>query len=153
MTTAQNTQVRVKGDSLPYPILTDGTGDINAGDMVYWVSGSAALKAVGSDANAAFFAGIAKDTSFLNITGTKKYLPQMEVLSGGIFALKTTNAETYNHGTPLYAGADAQTITTVAGSNIVGYAWLRPGQGAVTGAAGVTIDVLIAPKFPAVGVN
>lgn len=153
MTTGQNTQVRAKGDSLPYPILSDGNGDINGGDMVYWVSGSAAIKAVGSDANAATFAGIAKDTSFLNITGTKKYLSQLEVLSGGVFSLKTTAAETYNHGTALYAGADAQTVTTVAGTNIIGYVWFRPGQTTVTGAAGVNIDVLIAPKYPAVGVN
>jgi hypothetical protein len=57
--------------------------------------------------------------------------------------LKTTAAETYLPGIAVYIGADAQTITTVAGSNLVGHIVLPVGVTSVTGASGVLVGVAI----------
>ena len=57
--------------------------------------------------------------------------------------LKSTASETYYPGTVVYIGADAQTVTTVAGSNRVGIVVLPVGVSSVSGAAGVNVPVLV----------
>ncbi len=152
-TVSSNNQAYKSNPIIPYPIDATGSNDINQGDLVYFDTSAHVIKSVASDANAQYLAGVAMDQSYSNLYGTKKYQPQLEVATSGRFIFGTTSGDTYNHGDSLYIGADAQTITNQSASHIVGYAWMRPGQAAVAGGAGVSIDVLIAPAFPAVGVN
>lgn len=141
--------------SLSYPILTDGSGDYNGGSMVYYDSVAGGLKEL-TDANAANFAGVAQDSAEIAIyvdttTGLakKEYRGSGEILIGQIHFFKTTLGDTYVHGSPVYVGADAQTITLVnpGSGKIVGYAWLDHG-GSVVAASGVTVNVLSVPQYP-----
>ncbi len=153
-TTANQNKVADVGAArlVPYNCDTTGNSDFNQGDLLYLDTSSHTVKAVGSDGNAATLVGVASDTSWRTIYGTKQYPDsgQVEVFTAGIFTFNTTTSDTYNDGDAVYIGADAQTVTSTAGmlTNKVGYVKLRPGQSAVTGAAGVTIDILIVPKFP-----
>ena len=143
---------------LNYPIIADGTFDFNQGDLVFFDAGAKILKALNSDANAAYLAGVALRSSFLapytaqNLAAgpgiQKNYYQDGLVGIGCIASLKTTNAETYEDGTPVYIGADAQTVTTVAGAHSVGVVKLTSGGDAVTGAAGVEVPVLVIPQMP-----
>lgn len=61
----------------------------------------------------------------------------------GIFSFKTTNSETYVHGTKVYAAAagDNLTVTTVSSANtLVGYVNLPDGS-VITGAAGQLVPI------------
>jgi len=147
-TTAQNNLVGKKSDRLFYPIDNSGSHDINAGDLVWYDTSVHYIKSLDSDAHGAYVAGVAQDTSYLNVYGTKEYSPLLGVYVGQIHALNTTGSDTYYTGTPVYYGADAQTITAVAGTNILGYVMLRPGQASVAGGSGVTVDVLVIPLYP-----
>lgn len=153
-TTSQNNQIHNESTPLYYPVLTDGTYDVNQGDAVWFDSSVHAVKPVDSDAHAAYFAGVALQQSKLNVYGTAQY-PQagIQVATRGVFKFKTTAGDTLNHGDAVYIGADAQTVTNTAGGKTskIGYVWLRPGQSAVSGASGTNIEVLITPLFPITG--
>jgi len=155
-TTAQNNQSYAMGGiSVPYPVSTGGSFDINQGDLCYYDTSGHLLKTVDSDAHAAFLAGVATESSFLNLYGTKTYTDSgtIQVFTQGIFNFKTTNGDTYNHGDACYIGADAQTITNTdpGAGHKIGYIWFRPGQTATAGGSGVTIDMLVTPLFPITG--
>ena len=151
-TTAQNNLVQNVGFEMkvPFKVKTDGTADINQGDQVYLDTSAHTVKSVGSDGNAATFVGVAADTSFRNLYGTKQYPDSgtIQVYIAGIFYFGQTSGDTYHDGDSVYVGADAQTITNTAGgnTNIIGYIKIRPGLSSVAYAAGTTIDVLIVPK-------
>lgn len=149
-TEAVNNLVRLVGGSkhISYPILSDGTADIKQGELLYWDSSAKVVKPIATDGNAATGAGVAMKSSFLNLYGTKKYEASMEAQVGAIHSLKTTSGDTYNAGDAVYIGADAQTVTTVAATNVIGYVVLRDGQSAITGAANVNVDVLVVAKSP-----
>ena len=70
--------------------------------------------------------------------------PDILVQREGIFAFKTTNAETYVHGTKVYAalGGDNLTVTTSSSGSavLVGFVDLPQGD-TVTGAAGQLIEI------------
>ncbi len=150
-TVAQNNLVVAHTPPIPYPILRTGSSLINAGDLVYFDTSAKVIKVM-DDAvtHAAFFAGMALNGSFIQPYSVAQYEYQVPVLSRGVVRLQTTAAESYAEGDPLYFGGDAQTITKVdPGSGvIVGYAKLGPGVTALTGAAGVKLEVLLAPKYP-----
>jgi predicted RecA/RadA family phage recombinase len=154
MTTANQNKVADVGAArlVPYNCDVTGSNDFNQGDLLYLDTSSHTVKAVGSDGNAATLVGVASDTSWLTVYGTKTYPTSgaVEVFTAGIFTFNTTAADTYNDGDAVYIGADAQTVTSTAGGNThkLGIVKLRPGQGAVTGAAGTTIDILIVPQYP-----
>lgn len=151
-TTATNNRVQDIGQEqkVPYQVSVAGTADVNQGDMVYLDTSAHLAKVVASDANAQFFLGVAADTSFRNLYGTKQYPDSgtIQVYVAGIFFMKTTASETYNEGTKVYAGADAQTVTTVAGTYALGTTKMRPGVTSVTGASGTNVDLLIVPQWP-----
>jgi predicted RecA/RadA family phage recombinase len=152
MTTAQNNVSYQWAPQLQYSVLTDGSNDINQGDLVYFDTVTKAVKVLDSDAHGAALAGVAGESSYLNLYGTKKYTDSgtIVVLTKGIFSFNTTNGDTLNDGDAVYLGADQQTVTNTAGgmTHAVGYVKLRPGQGAVAGGAGVKIDVLVVAQFP-----
>lgn len=152
-TTAQNNIV-VQQKMMYFPIKTDGTSDINQGDLVYMDTTAKVIKSLGSsdDTNAAKLVGVAAASSFIQPYSTKKYQPTIPVMISGIATFNTTAADTYNEGDALYAGADAQTITNQAASHIIGYAKMRQNQSAVAGGSGVTIDVQVVPAYPVAAV-
>ena len=150
-TTAINNRVQDIGfeQKTPYLVKTDGTADINQGDLLYLDTSAHVVKAIGSDANAATLVGVAADTSFRNLYGTKIYdTGIIQAYSAGIFFFNTTAAETYNEGTKMYYGTDAQTLTNVAGTYAVGVCKMRAGVTSVTGASGTTVDVQVVQQWP-----
>jgi hypothetical protein len=143
---------------LNYPHIKDGTFDYNQGDLLWFDASAKIVKALDSDAHAAYLAGVALRSAFLapytaqNLAAgpgiQKNYYNDALVGIGCIASLKTTVGETYEDGTAVYAGADAQTVTTVAGSHSVGVIKLPSGGSAVTGAAGIEVPVLVIPQIP-----
>ena len=143
---------------LNYPLIADGTFDFNQGDLLYFDASAKIVKALDSDAHAAYLCGVALRPSFLapytaqNLAAgpgiQKNYYQDALVGIGCIASFKTTVGETYEDGTVLYFGADAQTVTTVAGTHSVGVVKLNSGGDAVTGAAGVEVPVLVIPQIP-----
>ncbi len=133
---------------IPYPVDTAGNYPFNQGDLLWFDSSAKFVKALDSDAHAAYSVGVASDTSPLQVYSAKSYPDSIGVNRRGVYRFKTTPAETYAEGTALYIGADAQTITTVTGSYSVGVAKMAPGVASVTGAAGVYVEVEITPKYP-----
>jgi hypothetical protein len=147
--------VRSDVSQITYPLDSSGSNDFHQGDLLYWDSAAHVVKALDTDAHAATFVGVALKASDLSLyvnqasgNAVKHYEPSALVGFGCVVSLKTTNAETYNDNVALYIGADAQTVTTVSGTNSIGVVKLRNGQSAVTGAAGVKIDVLLTAKSP-----
>jgi len=153
-TTSQNNQVYDKGTPLFYPVLTDGTYDINQNDLVYFDTSAKVIKPLDSDAHAAYLAGVALQQSKLNVYGSSSY-PQggIQVATKGIFKFLMTSGDTYYHGDAVYFSTDAQHVTNTAGgmTHILGYVWLRPGQSSLAYAAGSYVEVLIVPAFPVAG--
>lgn len=157
-TIAQDNLVYAQGfdvKKVKYPLDTAGTYAFNQGDMLWFDSTAKFVKAADTDAHMAYLAGVALKSSQLSLfvnqntaAATKNYELNALVGVAGVFFFKTTVGETYVEGTALYIGADAQTITTVAGSHSVGVAKMRSLATSVTGATGVSIDVLITAAYP-----
>jgi predicted RecA/RadA family phage recombinase len=152
-TTAQNNIV-LQQKMMYFPIDQTGANDINQGDQVYMDTSAKLIKSLGSsdDTHAATFVGVAAASSYIQPYSTKKYQPQIPVLIAGVATYNTTSGDTLNEGDAVYAGADAQTVTNQAATNIIGYVKMRQNQSAVAGGAGVTIDVQIVPKYPTTAV-
>ena len=101
----------------------------------------------GIGSSGAFLLGVFNDSNptTSNLDNGNPQYPYQKVLvdRAGIFPFKSTNSETYVHGTAVYAAAagDNLTITTSSSSNtLVGYVNLPDGS-SVTGAAGVNVNV------------
>lgn len=153
MTNPANGVFQGKGIGFQYPVSSGGSFDINAGDLVWFDTASTLLKPLDTDAHAAFLAGIAYDSSFLNLFGTKKYETAITAYSVGAGRFKTTSGDTYSHGNACYLGADAQTITNTVGGNshIIGYINL-PNGNTVAGGAGILVEMIVAGQFPTAAV-
>jgi hypothetical protein len=125
--------------------VTHASFPIKQGELVYLDTSAHIIKPIASDANAATLAGVALQPSVAssNIDNVATGEPAVIVGWDVVCSFKTTAAETYLPGLPLYIGADAQTVTTVAGSNSLGRVVLPIGVSTLTGAAGVTVDVLV----------
>lgn len=153
-----NNMVRQVGakKSVSHPVDQSGTFAFNAGDMVVFDAG--VLKAA-TDANAAKFVGVAQNSSNLALY-TKdgaivaNYEQQVECLVGQVHSFKTTPADSLTHLLAVYIGADAQTVVVAdpGSGKPIGYVLLRPGQGTITGATGVYVDVLVVPQLPTAGI-
>jgi hypothetical protein len=124
----------------------NSTNPVNQGDLVYLDSSAHIVKPVDSDAHAASLAGVALQPSAPTSNIDNSSAPALPALMVGmevVASLKTTASETYVTGTPVYIGADAQTITTVSATNKIGIVILPPAVSSVTGAAGVRVPVYI----------
>jgi hypothetical protein len=119
------------------------------GDLLWWDSSAHIAKPVTSDADAATLLGAALGASAVNSNIDNSVanlaLPDVNIGFAGIFQMKTTASDSYNNGSAVYAGADAQTVTSTAGmaTSPVGVVRLAPRGSAITGATGVTVPVLI----------
>ena len=153
-TTAQSNKVQDIGfeQKVPFKVDTTGSNDINQGDMVYIDTSAHQVKSVATDGNCATLVGVAADTSFRNLYGTKQYPDSgtIQVYVAGIFTFNTTASDSFADEVKAYIGADAQTVTSVdpGSGNEVGTAKLRPGITSITGAAGTTVDIRIVPRWP-----
>lgn len=129
-------------DSVP---CNNATFPIAEGDLVYWDSSAHLVKKLDTDAHAATLLGVALKPSAVSSTIDSSSEPDVSVGYGCIASFFTTAGETYNHGDLVYIGADAQTILNTTGPNVnpVGCIQLKSGQAAVTGAAGVKIQVRV----------
>lgn len=110
-TTAQDNVV-YEQKRMWFPVLQDGTSDINQGDQVYMDTTAKVIKSLGAsdDSNANTYVGIAMASSFIQPYSQKKYQPLIPVLIAGVVNQNTTSGDTYNEGDALYVGADAQTV-------------------------------------------
>lgn len=120
------------------------TSGINQGDMCQW-DPTALVATNNTLGSGSIFLGVAEDanplaglgTPTVNLTGNK-----CRIQSEGVHFFKTTTGETYVHLTPVYQGADQQTVSTVGATVFIGRCWLPDGS-TVTGAAGTPVNVLI----------
>lgn len=150
MTTVQQNNVKALEASLPYPIIKDGTFDINGGDLVYYDTTAKIIKVLDdATTHCAYFAGMALNGSYIQPYTTKQYMADIPVMTKGRIRLNTTSGDTYAHGDALYFGADAQTVTkTDPGAGvIIGYAWIE-GGGTLAGGTGVKLDLTLAVRYP-----
>jgi len=155
--TINNYDYKLQADPAAYAVDTSGSNNIIMGDMVYWYQAGPYVKSL-ANGQEALFVGVAEGvapTPAGNIDNTTGLISKVLVRQKGIFALKTTVGETYTHGNALKCGADAQTVTnsTVALADTIGYVWRPDGTAALTGAAGVTVDVAIVQRYPASGLD
>lgn len=130
--------------------ISHATFPINQGDLVYLDTSAHIIKALDSDAHAASAVGVALQPSVVSSNLDLSTAPAQPAIMVGwdvVANLKTTASETYYHGTVVYLGADAQTITTVVGTNALGAVVLPAGVASVTGAAGVKVGVLVKNKI------
>lgn len=123
---------------------TSSVGAISEGDMMQWdsVSGYATSNLLGSGS---IFLGVSYDCNPMAGLGTAARPLTgggARIGSQGIFQFKTTTGETYKHLTAVYQGADAQTVSTVGSTRIVGRVHLPDGT-TVTGATSAMVTVRI----------
>lgn len=125
--------------------VTHASFPVNQGDLVYLNAGIAKVVSA-SDANAATLLGVALQPSAPTSNLDNSTAPAVKSINIGYGCralFKTTASETYTDGTLVYSGADAQTITTVGGTHPVGVIMLPSDVASVTGAAGVSVQVLV----------
>jgi len=143
------------GEPSIYKADTSGSNDIAMGDMVSWYAAGPYVKPLANGAEA-LFVGVSLDvapTPTSNIDNAAGKIDHVLVHAKGVFSFKTTAGETYGHGDAVKCGADAQTVTngSVAVDDIIGYVWRPNESAALTGAAGVSVDTMIARRFPGTG--
>lgn len=120
---------------------------INTGDMAQW-DPNALVATNNLLASGSVFLGVFNDTNPAVGLGTASQPltnGSAQVLMQGVFNFNTTASETYTHNTPVFQGADQQTVTTVSAGRMIGRAWLPQGT-TVTGATGTQVSVLILPN-------
>lgn len=135
--------------------------DYNQGDLLWWDSAAGYVKPLDTDGHAATSVGVALRSSWLgpftsfNVVGGpaigKNYYADALLGLEVIASFYTTAADTYVDGTAVYCGANAQTITAVVGTNIIGYVKVPSGTaplGSIAGGAGVLVNVSIVIKSP-----
>jgi len=117
MTTKRNNVVSSSYGSREYPNRAKNT--INAGDMVYVDQTTYDIKALDSDAHAAYFCGTSNDTypvAAYSPEGAPYYGMNVGRLDRRNFYLKS--GTTVNPGQAVYWGGDAQTVTdSASGAN------------------------------------
>lgn len=151
--------VRFGGTYLTYPHKVDGSFDYNMGDLLFYDASAKCVKALDSDANAAFLVGVAARAAFLapftnqNVSGgiAKGYYPSA-LVGMGLIASFFSAAETFYDMDPVFFTTDAQTITkTDPGSgHPIGVVKMPSGAaaGSIAGGATVLVPVLVIPQLP-----
>lgn len=122
---------------------------IKAGDMV-WIDTAYKARVLTNDTNAANFIGVSNDQWPTNVydPDIQEQAETIKVLGVDVIDFKTTAGETYQPYQKLYVGADAQTVTNVAGSYPIGTVTNEPNNFALVGAAGVKINVNVRRRVP-----
>lgn len=156
-TTPQNLQLTDSFFESAYPNVAGNT--IHSGDMVWVDTSTADIKALDTDAHAAYFVGVSNDTYDTSLAPyANPPVPPvgMSVQRRGRFKFYTTNAETYTPGTAVYIGANAQTVTlgSTATTHKVGYVSNLGdnSQESLAGTGTNTVVIDIAPAWPIVSI-
>lgn len=128
----------------------DSSSTIHAGDLVYRDPSTYTLKPLDSDAHAAYFKGMSLDAYPVDAYGDlTEQADQIMVRGVGQIEAFTTVGESYYPEVLVYAGADAQTVTTVAGTYAIGsVADYAATKAVLTGAAGVKVKINIRRRLP-----
>lgn len=118
---------------------------VDQGMLMQWDTGS--RKAVPMTANSgAIFLGVSEECQPLAGLGSSTRPltgDRLRIVSQGLMRLPGTDGETYSHRDPVFMGADASRITSVAGQQrIVGRVHLPDGS-QVVAASGVTVPVIV----------
>jgi hypothetical protein len=155
-TTAQNNLLFAIGGNprgLRWPIISSGSFDINQGDLCWFDTSVYQIKSLDSDAHAQYLAGVASQTSFINPYGTKEYFPDIVVYFGAVFYFGTVSGDTWQNGTSAYFSTDAQHVTAVSASHVIGYAYLNT-TGTIgtaptlAGGSGVNVPIFVVAQYP-----
>lgn len=106
------------------------SGMPSTGDMCQW-DGTSRYATNALLASGAIFLGVAQETQPLVGLGTNTRPltnDRIRIVSQGVHKFKTTNGETYSHNDPVYQGADAQTVSLVGATRIIGRVHLPDGS-------------------------
>ncbi|MDE2102289.1 MAG: hypothetical protein KGL39_33900 [Patescibacteria group bacterium] len=129
-------------DMQPWPLDPSFATTINAESFVWFNQSVNYMQPLSADANAANFLGLCVDQSPLNLIGStftgggnfNANTNNMGLVARyGQAAMFVTSGQSYVPGQALYIGADAQTVTNIAGSNQIAY--VSGEQAAITNAA------------------
>lgn len=117
MTTARNNNISTSDITRQYPNVAGNL--INQGDLVYVDQTSYDIKALDTDAHAAYFCGVSNDTYKVGAYATEPVpYAGMNVTRKGRVKFILTSGVTVNPGQSVYIGANAQTVTdSASGSN------------------------------------
>ena len=144
------------GNPASYRYDPAGANQIEMGDLVFFDVSAFMLKQM-TAGNGPEFVGVASDTGptpASQIDNAPNLIQNGPVESAGVFRVKTTVADSLNHGDPMVIGADAQTLlkqTGEANTEIIAYFWNPTGSAAVV-AAGEEQLFLIAANLPVAGI-
>lgn len=117
---------------------------VSEGDFMQWDPDSR-LATNNLLASGSIFLGVAQDANPLAGLGTPTNPltgGMCRIKSNGIHSMNTTSSEVYSHLDPVFEGADAQTVSKVGSTRMVGRVWLPDGT-QVTGASGTTVNVSV----------
>ena len=119
---------------------------IDQGDLCVWdPDARLAVVMTTTTASGAIFLGVSEESQPLAGLGTAT-VPltgdRIRIKGQGIFKFETTASETYNHLDPVFMGANAQRVTLVGSTRMVGRVHLPDGT-QVTGATGTSVEVRI----------
>ena len=126
---------------------------ISEGDMMQW-DATARYATPMTTTSGAIFLGVSEEANPLVGLGTTTNPltgGRCRIRSQGVHRFATTTGETYSHADPVYMGANAQTVTLLGASNLVGSLHLPDGS-QVTGATSATVQVRIFGSMTNVGV-
>ena len=160
--------VRFAVSQMSFAHIKDGTFDYNQADLLWYDSVAKIVKALDTDAHAAYLVGVAMRGSFLapftnyqQITPgvLKSYYDSALLGFGCIASFFSTAGETYYDNDQVFLGgsADPQIICNTAGngqggnaSHPVGIVKMPAGNasGTISGGSAVLVPVLVIPQFP-----
>lgn len=157
-TTAQNNIVKSVAPKSVFPdasqLITSAI-NYNQGDLLYLDTTNHLIKALDSDAHAANLLGVAMDTVVKGII-QRPYTTAVDgsaaagAIQGPVYGVVASftihTGDAVNPGDLVYAGADAQTVTTASGnSHAVG---VYQGATIASAAAGTKINCLVGSQYP-----
>jgi hypothetical protein len=162
-TIAQNNIVReVAPKSLfesALPVLSSAV-TFNQGDLIAFDNTNKVLKAVTGTGDGAQILGVAPNTVVNGlmpspVQGTAvDGSAAIEDMAGPIYGVvaffKATAGDAWNPGDPAYIGADAQTVTSVAGGSSIG---VYQGKAVASAASGTNLDILVGCRFGLSGIQ
>ena len=126
-----------------YKVYTS-SGMPTTGDMCQW-DGTSRVATNALLASGSIFLGVSQEVQPLAGLGTNTAPltnDMIRIVSQGVHAFNTTSGQTYSHNDPVFQGADAQTVSLVGSTRLVGRVHLPDGT-QVAGATGTKVNCRI----------
>jgi hypothetical protein len=160
----QNAWKPVLHGEYEFPIST--ASKINAGDLVFFdlantQGNGKVLAPITTENQATSSVGVCSTTTPVTSTAPTQYpLPQFAVVTfNDIYKFYSTSGDTINWLDALYIGASSQTLTNIAGTNIIGRAFFPPSDSngntitpPLSGATGTFLYATIKPLLGSIGI-